>query len=207
MRQSPFLIAGIFHLVAVLHQCRGLMYSIGIRVITNRTGRRVCRRLYADSNDINNYHVPVMKNECLEYLNINDGKVFVDCTMGGGGHAKAILDSGGLVVGIDQDPDAITQVTEQLGDYIKEGRLEIIQSNFRNIENSLKGSKIATSGMVHGVLMDLGVSSFQINEPSRGFSFGASGPLNMRMDRMGTASLLGTANIFVNNNATLGTAG
>ena len=130
------------------------------------------------------YHLPVMLNECCDNLIIKPGGVYVDCTMGGGGHTKAILERGGNVIGLDQDPDAVAKTSTSLAKYIESGNLEIIQTNFRFIEDAIRNSKLASktdTKLVDGVLMDLGISSHQIDEPSRGFSFGADGPLDMRM--------------------------
>eukprot|EP01038_Epipyxis_sp_PR26KG_P012978 gene12978-17403_t len=129
------------------------------------------------------YHLPVMKKECCDYLNIKSGGIYVDCTLGGGGHTRAILERGGFVVGLDQDPDAIKTTSDALRVYINNNSFEIIPTNFRDIEFALKDSKLAKNGKVDGVLMDLGVSSFQINEPNRGFAFGQDGPLDMRMNK------------------------
>jgi 16S rRNA (cytosine1402-N4)-methyltransferase len=129
-----------------------------------------------------------MKDECCKYLNIIPGGVYVDCTLGGGGHTKAILQRGGRVIGIDQDPDAIKRSQGILQNYIDSGDCEIVQTNFRNIGLAIQNSRLAglnteRKGLVDGVLMDLGVSSFQINEASRGFAFGQDGPLDMRMNK------------------------
>lgn len=134
------------------------------------------------------YHFPVMINECCEMLNIQHGKVYVDCTLGGGGHTKAILERGGFVIGIDQDPDAIARSSAVLKEYIDKKSCELICTNFRNIKGAIAGSQLAgktteKKGVVDGVLMDLGVSSYQINEASRGFAFGQDGPLDMRMNK------------------------
>ena len=145
------------------------------------------------------YHLPVMLNECCDNLSIKEGGVYVDCTMGGGGHTKAILERGGNVIGLDQDPDAIAKTSATLSKYIESGNLEIIQTNFRFIEDAVKSSKLAAkteSKLVDGVLMDLGISSHQIDEPSRGFSFGADGPLDMRMGQgVGDSGSLTAASI------------
>jgi 16S rRNA (cytosine1402-N4)-methyltransferase len=129
------------------------------------------------------YHIPVMRKECCSYLNIEEGKVFVDCTLGGGGHSQAILENGGKVIAIDQDPDAIKYASNRLKSYLMNGQLEIVQTNFRSIKEVVQKSTLAKQGKVDGVLMDLGVSSYQIDEPTRGFAFGAYGPLDMRMNR------------------------
>jgi 16S rRNA (cytosine1402-N4)-methyltransferase len=101
--------------------------------------------------------------------------------MGGGGHSREILERGGGVVGLDQDPDAIKKASEVLKTYIDNNKFEIIQSNFRNIEEIVKKSKLLDGRLADGILMDLGISSYQIDEPTRGFAFGSDGPLDMRM--------------------------
>jgi len=136
------------------------------------------------SNVTIDYHVPVMMNECCDLLNIRPGGVYVDCTMGGGGHTRAILERGGRVIGIDQDPDSIGRVKRLLNSYIAAGNLEVIQTNFRNMQDAISSSKLAgDNGVVDGVLMDLGISSFQIDEATRGFAFSQDGPLDMRMNK------------------------
>lgn len=138
------------------------------------------------------YHIPVLLEECMQYLDVRDNGLYVDCTMGGGGHTKEILERGGKVISLDQDTDAISHSSKLLESFIEAGRLEIIQSNFRSIGNLAAISKFAKSQPIDGILMDLGVSSHQINEPSRGFSFDADGPLDMRMSH---SNLLSAANI------------
>lgn len=133
------------------------------------------------------YHIPVLLNECCEYLDIKQDGVYVDCTLGGGGHTREILMRGGRVIGLDQDPDAIAKTSLELLNYIETDRLEIIQTNFRYLERAIKSSKFANGKNVDGILMDLGISSHQIDEPSRGFAFGADGPLDMRMGQGMTA--------------------
>eukprot|EP01039_Chlorochromonas_danica_P010269 gene10270-11365_t len=131
------------------------------------------------------YHIPVMKDECLHYLKIEPDQVYVDCTLGGGGHTEAILDKGGKVIAIDQDPDAIQASSQRLKHYLDNGRLEIHRANFRSICQVVANSTLAQQQdhLVDGVLMDLGISSYQIDAASRGFSFGGDGPLDMRMHK------------------------
>lgn len=145
------------------------------------------------STEESSYHVPVLRDECLHYLSIQPGGVYVDCTLGGGGHTLAILQAGGRVVAFDQDPDAIRAASLRCAPYLQSGALEIFQANFRSFASVVRTqSRLASdraaalglpgaAGAVDGVLMDLGVSSHQINEASRGFSFGQDGPLDMRM--------------------------
>ncbi len=126
------------------------------------------------------YHVPVMLKECIQGLNIQDNSIIVDATMGGGGHSEAILEANpkALLYAFDQDPDSIAFATERLkrfGD-----RVTIIEDNFVNMRTRLALCEI---NRVDGILFDLGVSSFQIDEASRGFSFSQDSPLDMRMDK------------------------
>lgn len=121
--------------------------------------------------------MPVMLNECLEGLNIKRDGLYVDLTFGGGGHSKAILnllDSGHLYA-FDQDDDARSNA-----DKIDARSFTFIQSNFRHLKKYLR---LHGTGKVDGILADLGVSSHQINEPSRGFSTRFEGPLDMRMNQ------------------------
>jgi len=118
-----------------------------------------------------------MANEILEYLDLPAGKVFVDCTLGGGGHAEMIKtrNPNSIIYGIDQDPDAIEAAKNRLAKY---KNIIYIRDNFSNIKNRVKGK-------VDGILFDLGVSSYQIDEPSRGFSYQNDALLDMRMDKSG----------------------
>lgn len=147
------------------------------------------------------YHLPVMLDECLDYLNVKPGGLYLDCTLGGGGHSKAILDRGGHIIGLDQDSDAIARASVVCREYLDAGKMEIFQTNFRNaVPTVLSQSKLIHDGDVggvHGVLMDLGISSHQIDEASRGFAFGAEGPLDMRMEQSDahSTSLLTAATI------------
>ena len=134
------------------------------------------------------YHIPVLLNECCEYLAIKPNGLYVDCTLGGGGHTREIIRRGGRVIGLDQDPDSIAKTSKELSEYISSERLEIVQTNFRFIEKAVQSAKLANGQLVDGILMDLGISSHQIDEPSRGFAFGADGPLDMRMGQGKTAN-------------------
>lgn len=125
------------------------------------------------------YHIPVMLKEVLDGLQIQKDCWYVDCNLGGGGHTTGILEAGGRVLGIDLDPDAIWEVTKTLDKYIKEDRLRLAQTNFVNIADAVKDKGIPE---VAGVLFDLGVSTHQLEEAERGFSFNADAPLDMRMN-------------------------
>jgi len=125
------------------------------------------------------YHNPVMLEDVLKFLKIKEGNWYVDCNLGGGGHTKGILELGGNVLGIDLDPDAINEVSINLNKHIKKGKLKLTQTNFLNIIEAAEDNNI--SG-VSGILFDLGVSTHQLEEAERGFSFNADAPLDMRMD-------------------------
>jgi 16S rRNA (cytosine1402-N4)-methyltransferase len=130
------------------------------------------------------YHTPVLREEVMTWLITSSGGVYVDATLGGGGHAESILqrlDPTGVLVGLDADPDAIQFATSRLSGY--QGRAVLVHTNFRDISAAL-----AQKGFDHvsGILLDLGVSSYQLDEPSRGFSFRTDDRLDMRMDRTQT---------------------
>jgi 16S rRNA (cytosine1402-N4)-methyltransferase len=125
------------------------------------------------------YHVPVLFNEVLNALDIRPEGVYVDCTFGGGGHSKGILEKlndKGRLIAFDQDADAQKNLQN-------DERIIFVPHNFRHLHRFLKLYKYPK---VNGVLADLGVSSFQFNEAARGFSTRFNGPLDMRMDRRTT---------------------
>ena len=127
------------------------------------------------------YHTPVMLSEVIEYLALKPGEVIVDATIGTGGHSKAILERimpGGRLIGIDRDEESLGIARERLKSF--RGACDFLHSNFTDIDNALKGLNIKK---VDGILFDLGVSSFQLDDPDRGFSFLNEGPLDMRLDR------------------------
>lgn len=127
---------------------------------------------------MNYYHKSVLLEESIEALNVESGNKYIDATFGGGGHASLILKNGGFVLGIDQDQDVITAASEKYADEIKKGILTLARGNFRRIDEFAK-----SFGKVNGIIFDLGLSSHQIDNPSRGFSYIKSGPLDMRMDQ------------------------
>ena len=129
------------------------------------------------------YHESVLLKEAVEALQPAPGKVLVDGTLGGGGHTAALLTAGARVIAFDHDSDAIRYATEQLSDYRE--NLITVQSSFVNVEDVL-GSLGLTQ--IDGALLDLGVSSHQLDEPVRGFSFMREGPLDMRMDPRGAVT-------------------
>ena len=124
-------------------------------------------------------HVPVMTAEALLHLQPERGGVFVDCTVGLGGHSRAMLEAGaGRIIGIDRDLDALAQARVTLAPWAE--KVELVHSDYRMIDAVLDGQGIA---LIDGALADLGVSSMQFDEPGRGFSFQRDEPLDMRMDR------------------------
>ncbi len=125
-------------------------------------------------------HRPVLLDEVIEHLRCTAGKSFVDGTVGGGGHARAILEKtapdGGLI-GIDWHAEALAKARSNLQPY--EGRLDLVRENFARIGPVLARLHVQA---VDGILLDLGLSSFQVDAAERGFSFSQPGPLDMRMD-------------------------
>jgi 16S rRNA (cytosine1402-N4)-methyltransferase len=129
-------------------------------------------------------HVPVLLNETLEGLNINPSGVYVDCTVGGAGHSVEIakrLTDGGRLIGLDRDPDAIAVATERLKDF----NATVVSSNYSEIKSALASLNVCS---VDGILMDLGVSSHQLDTVERGFSYHYDAPLDMRMSQSGTSA-------------------
>ncbi|MBR2381966.1 MAG: 16S rRNA (cytosine(1402)-N(4))-methyltransferase RsmH [Clostridia bacterium] len=124
-------------------------------------------------------HFSVLLNECIENLNIKPDGVYVDGTAGGAGHSSKIAErlNGGLLIPIDQDEDAIKVISERLAPYGE--RIKIVRDNFSNIKNVLENLGI---DKIDGLLLDLGVSSYQLDTAERGFSYMADAPLDMRMD-------------------------
>ncbi len=120
-----------------------------------------------------------MVAEVVEHLAPARGGLFIDCTVGAGGHARAMLEAGATrLIGLDRDPDALAQASAALAAYGT--RVELVHSDYRRLDEVLDARGI---GPVDGVLADLGVSSMQFDAPGRGFSFRRDEPLDMRMDR------------------------
>lgn len=127
-----------------------------------------------------NGHLPVMLHECIEGLQIKSDAVIVDGTMGGGGHSQRILmqlGPEGKLIGIDKDEDAIARCEKRLSSY--ENKL-LVRDDFKHIKRILSDLGIQK---IDGALLDLGVSSYQLDEQERGFSYNQDAPLDMRMDR------------------------
>lgn len=128
----------------------------------------------------NDYHKSVLLNEVIDLLHVQPSKKYIDATLGGGGHAKTIIEQEGIVLGIDVDKDAIDYVQKNLKLQIANGKLVLVQGNFKDIDKIAHSQKFER---VAGVIFDLGVSSNQIEKAERGFSFQKEGPLDMRMNQ------------------------
>ncbi len=127
------------------------------------------------------YHVPVLLNECMEALAITPEKLYFDGTLGGGGHSGEILRRGGRVIATDRDIEAIDCARGKfLAVSAYNGRYTLVKDNFKNVLNVLKDREISA---LDGALLDLGISSHQVDEDSRGFSYSGDGVIDMRMDR------------------------
>lgn len=132
------------------------------------------------------HHVTVLMEEAVAGLNIRPGGIYVDCTLGGAGHSSLIaskLTEGGRLIAIDQDDWALDNARERLASYMD--RVTLVKSNFRHIKDIVRD--LGLDG-VDGILFDLGVSSPQLDEGERGFSYNADAPLDMRMDQQAPLS-------------------
>lgn len=137
-------------------------------------------------------HIPVLLNECIKGLNIKPDGIYVDGTLGGAGHTSKILEllsTNGLLIGIDRDEEALSAAKKRLSKY---NNVTYVHGNHDNIKNILSELEI---NKVDGVLLDLGVSSYQLDEEKRGFSYISNAPLDMRMDKSEKL----TAEYIVNN--------
>lgn len=139
-------------------------------------------------------HIPVLFEETIENLNIRPDGIYVDGTLGGAGHSHEIakrLTEGGRLIGIDQDLDAIAAATKHLEEY--EDRVTIVHDNYEHIPEILRDLGI---DRVNGILLDLGVSSYQLDNPERGFSYNTDEPLDMRMDQESAVSARTIVNTY-----------
>ncbi len=127
-------------------------------------------------------HRPVLLAETLAALQPGPDKVFVDATFGGGGHTEALLAAGARVIALDKDPEAIARGRAR---FAKEPRLTLVKADFRELGRVLEGLGIE---QVDGILADLGVSSYHLDDPQRGFSYRHEGPLDMRMGDEGPSA-------------------
>ena len=126
-------------------------------------------------------HTPVMLREVLDYLDLKPGKIIIDATVGTAGHSQAILERilpGGRLIGLDRDETSLTVARQRLSEF--GSAFELIHGNFLDLDTLLENLGVKK---VDGILFDLGLSSFQLFDASRGFSFQGDGPLDMRMDK------------------------
>ena len=146
------------------------------------------------SNEINFSHKSVLLDECIEALNIKPDGIYVDGTLGGAGHSREIakrLGDNGMLIAIDQDEDAIKVASERLAVY--GDKVRIVRNNFSNLADVCRELGV---DKIDGLLLDIGVSSYQINEASRGFSYMADAPLDMRMDKRSALSAWNVVNEY-----------
>ncbi len=141
-------------------------------------------------------HKSVLLDECIEYLNINPEGVYIDGTIGGAGHSSEIyrrLSPKGCLIGLDQDAFAVETSTKRLEQIGSEAKFKVVNTNFKNISEACRQLNI---DQVDGILLDLGVSSHQLDEASRGFSYQHDAPLDMRMDRNSKLSAYEVVNLY-----------
>src|SRR3989344_7779719 len=146
---------------------------------------------------MSNYHIPVMPKETIDLLKVKKDHWYIDCSLGGGGHTSLILERGGKVVGIDLDPDAIQHVIKEFNPKLQYSldrvinvtdNLIVTQANFSEIDEVIKKIRQSQPGVIQdninisGIFFDLGVSTHQLEEAQRGFSFNKDAPLDMRMN-------------------------
>lgn len=129
-------------------------------------------------------HIPVLLNECMEALSIRPGGIYIDGTAGGAGHSAEIAKrlDGGRLIALDKDPDAVKTASERLREY---PWAQVVQSDFSGLCQVLDTLGVAE---VDGILLDLGVSSYQLDTPERGFSYKQDAPLDMRMSKQGKSA-------------------
>ena len=137
-------------------------------------------------------HEPILKNEIIELLNIKADGNYLDCTIGGAGHSSAIIShlKSGHLFGVDKDEDALCASRERLKNY---SNFTLIHDDFKNIKEIFEKNNLPD---MDGVLIDLGVSSYQIDNPERGFSFLRDGPLDMRMNQEQSFSAFDVVNSY-----------
>ena len=142
-------------------------------------------------------HVSVLLNETIDGLNINPDGIYVDGTLGGGGHSYEIckrLSDKGRLIGIDQDGEALEAARERLKEF--EDKITLVRSNYCEIDTILKDLGI---GKVDGIVLDLGVSSYQLDNLERGFSYKSDAPLDMRMDQRQNKTAADVVNNYSEN--------
>lgn len=143
---------------------------------------------------MNNFsHIPVLLHEAVDALKVEPGKRYIDATLGGGGHTEEIIKRGGVVLGIDQDEDALEYVSQRLKSFINEKKLVLRKGNFEDIQKLAHDNGFEN---VDGVLFDLGVSSYQLDNSGRGFSIKNDEELDMRMNKESELSAFDVVNTY-----------
>ncbi len=133
-------------------------------------------------------HIPVLLEESIEYLNVQENKLYLDCTVGAGGHSEQILKNNGILIGIDRDTNALEIAKKRL-----KGNFQLFHSEFSKFPEVLKSLKISK---VDGIIADLGLSSLQLDNPNRGFAYSKDGPLDMRMNENQSLTAYDVVNTF-----------
>lgn len=178
---------------------RAIMLTASVLALVSRGGvyraraATLCSSSQSSSIDFGTeYHVPVLCAEAVSWLITNPAGTYVDGTLGGGGHSAALLQvlapNGGHLIGVDRDPEALATAGARLAHHLEAGHATLVRSNFGALAGALRTVRGPDAPLLDGMLLDLGVSSHQLNEPSRGFSFMRDGPLDMRMAQTATAS-------------------
>jgi 16S rRNA (cytosine1402-N4)-methyltransferase len=142
-------------------------------------------------------HIPVLKEAVVNYLITDREGIYVDCTVGGGGHAEAILGrlgESGVVIGLDLDADAVEATRKRLSPFGE--KVNLFQADFSTLQDTLEDNGIFE---VSGVLFDLGLSSLQLDTPGRGFSYSHEGPLDMRLNRSQSKTARDVVNWYTRN--------
>jgi 16S rRNA (cytosine1402-N4)-methyltransferase len=143
---------------------------------------------------MNNFsHIPVLLHEAVEALKVEPAKQYIDATLGGGGHTEEIIKKGGVVLGIDQDEDALEYVSQRLKSFIDEKKLILGKGNFEDIQKLARDNGFEA---VDGILFDLGVSSYQLDSSGRGFSIRNDEELDMRMNKDGKLNAFDVVNSY-----------
>ncbi len=139
------------------------------------------------------YHVPVLLSEIMSFLAVKRGNWYIDATVGDGGYTQKILQSGGRVLAIDQDEGSLKRTKERLREFVSTGQLKIKLGNFRHLQNFLKEANL---GEISGIVFDLGMSTYQLKESQRGFSFKTWEKLDMRMSVENTLTAANIVNTY-----------
>ncbi len=137
---------------------------------------------------MNSHHIPVLLKESIDFLNVQKGKIYLDCTVGAGGHSSYILEKGGILIGLDRDKKALQIASKKL-----KGDFHLFHERFSKFGKVLKSLSIKS---IDGIIADLGLSSMQLDTSDRGFAYSKDGPLDMRMDTNSTLTAWDVVNTF-----------